>query len=95
MDLIELPQDIVGAVRPFRWIFLQTLHDDRGECRWRVGTEFTDRPRRLGQLRRDDALQALAREGRLPREAFVCHAAERVDVGAMIDPGGVSACRSA
>ena len=93
MDLIELLQDVVAALRPLRRVLLQALHDERGECRRCVRAQLTYPCRCLGQLRREDALQALAWKRRLAGEEFIRHAAERVDVGAMID-GGV-ACSGA
>jgi hypothetical protein len=84
---LEHAEQLIGALRPRLRILGQALRDEVRQLRWRVDAQIGDRRRRLREMRREHLLRRPATERRRARKDLVRHAAERVDVGPMVDVG--------
>jgi hypothetical protein len=71
---------------------LEAAHHDRGEQRWRVGTQLQQRDRASDGLGDQQLLNGIALERTPPGQQLVRKHTHRIDVGAMIElriPGGL------
>ena len=80
----ELAQHLVGVRRTLRRILREAARDEPRERRRNVGPQLLDGARGLGHVRRHQLVRRQAMEGRMAGEQLVRHAAERVQIGAIV-----------
>ncbi len=84
---VERAQHRISALRPVGGALLQQLHDQGPEGGWHAGAASVQGLRRLTNLRGERLLRCATGERRHPREQLIRDAAERVQVGPVVDLG--------
>ena len=82
---VENSLDVDRRLRTRGRIFLEALHNDVRKLRRYIGTDAGDVDGRLREMRGERPLRRTSRKRRLTRKQLIGHAAEGVDVRAVID----------